>query len=44
VYNIQKAVSRLEFAPKLKEIEVTDIQKGLGVFTPKSDKPVPWLP
>jgi hypothetical protein len=40
VYNIQKAVSRLEFAPKLKEIEVTDIQKGLGVFTPKSDKPV----
>lgn len=40
MYNIQKAVSRLEFAPKLKEIEVTDIQKGLGVFTPKSDKPV----
>jgi hypothetical protein len=38
VYNIQKAVSRLEFAPKLKEIEVTDIQKGLGVFTPKPDK------
>jgi hypothetical protein len=40
VYNIQKAVSRLEFAPKLKEIEVTDIHKGLGVFTPKPDKPV----
>jgi len=40
VYNIQKAVSRLEFAPKLKEIEVTDIQKGLGVFTPKPEKPV----
>ena len=40
MYNIQKAVSRLEFAPKLKEIEVTDIQKGLGVFTPKPDKPV----
>jgi len=39
VYNIQKAVSRLEFAPKLKEIEVTDIQKGLAVFTPKPDKP-----
>ena len=38
MYNIQKAVSRLEFAPKLKEIEVTDIQKGLGVFTPKPDK------
>jgi hypothetical protein len=40
VYNIQKAVSRLDYAPKLKEIELTDIQKGLGVFTPKSDKPV----
>jgi hypothetical protein len=40
VYNIQKAVSRLDYAPKLKEIEVTDIQKGLGVFTPKADKPV----
>lgn len=40
MYNIQKAVSRLEYAPKLREIEVTDIQKGLGVFTPKPDKPV----
>ena len=40
MYNIQKAVSRLEFAPKLKEIEVTDFKKGLGVFTPKPDKPV----
>jgi hypothetical protein len=33
-------VSRLDYAPKLKEIEVTDITKGLGVFTPKPDKPV----
>jgi len=33
-------VSRLDFAPKLKEIEVTDFKKGLGVFTPKPDKPV----
>jgi hypothetical protein len=40
VYNIQKAVSRLEFAPKLKEIEVTDFKKGLGVFTPKPEKTV----
>jgi len=40
VYNIQKAVSRLDFAPKLKKIEVTDFKKGLGVFTPKPDKPV----
>jgi len=40
VYNIQKAVSRLDYAPKLKDIEITDIKKGLGVFTPKPDKPV----
>jgi hypothetical protein len=43
VYNIQKAVSRLDYAPKLKEIEVTDIRKGLGVFTPKPDKPVSFV-
>ena len=40
MYNIQKAVSRLEFAPKLKEIQVTDFKKGLGVFTPRPHKPV----
>lgn len=40
MYNIQKAVSRLDYAPKLKEIEITDIKKGLSVFTPKPDKPV----
>jgi hypothetical protein len=33
-------VSRLDYAPKLKEIQLTDIKKGLGVFTPKPDKPV----
>ncbi len=40
MYNIQKAVSRLDYAPKLKEIQVTDFKKGLGVFTPQPDKPV----
>ena len=40
MYNIQKAVSRLDYAPKLKEIQLTDIQKGLGEFTPKPDKAV----
>jgi hypothetical protein len=40
VFNIQKAVSRLSFAPKLKEIQVTDIKQGIGVFTPQPDKPV----
>lgn len=33
-------MSRLDFAPKLKEIQVTDIKKGLGVFTPQPAKPV----
>lgn len=33
-------MSRLDFAPKLKEIEVTDFKKGLGTFTPKPDKRV----
>lgn len=42
MYNIQKAVSRLDYAPKLKEIELTDIKQGLGVFTPKPDKPVSY--
>ncbi len=40
MYNIQKAVSRLDYAPKLKDIKVTDIKKGVGVFTPKPDLPV----
>jgi hypothetical protein len=43
VFNIQKAVSRLEFAPKLKEVKITDIKKGLGEFTPKPGKPVSFL-
>ncbi len=43
MFNIQKAVSRLPFAPKLKEIQVTDIKKGLGVFTPQPDKPVSFI-
>ena len=40
MYNIQKAVSRLDYAPKLNEIQVTDFQKGLGDFTPQPNKPV----
>lgn len=43
MFNIQKAVSRLPFAPKLKEIQVTDIKRGLGVFTPQPDKPVSFI-
>jgi hypothetical protein len=42
VFNIQKAVSRLNFAPKLNEIEITDIKNGIGVFTPKAEKTVSY--
>ncbi|HKA20361.1 MAG TPA: transporter [Blastocatellia bacterium] len=38
MYNIKKAVSRLDFAPKIEEIRVTDIKQGLGAFTPKPNK------
>ncbi|HEY7911295.1 MAG TPA: hypothetical protein VIG62_05205 [Blastocatellia bacterium] len=31
-------MSRLDFAPKLDDIKVTDIKRGLGQFTPKPDR------
>ncbi len=31
-------MSRLDFAPKIDDIKVTDIKRGLGVFAPKPDK------
>ena len=40
MFNIQKAVSRLTFAPKLGEIEITDIKNGIGVFAPMPEKAV----
>jgi len=40
VFNIQKAVSRLDYAPKRDEIKITDLTKGMGEFTPKRDKAV----
>ena len=33
-------MSRLDYAPKLTEIQITDIKRGIGFFIPKSDKPV----
>ncbi len=42
MFNIQKAVSRLDYAPRLKEIQITDIKKGLGVFIPKPSKAVSY--
>ena len=43
MYNIQKAVSRLDYAPQPKEVQITDIKKGIGVFTPKPDKLVSFV-
>jgi hypothetical protein len=40
VFNIQKAVSRLDFAPELKAIHVTDVKRGLAEFVPRADRPV----
>jgi hypothetical protein len=31
-------VGRLDFAPKIDDIKVTDVKKGLGSFTPRPDK------
>lgn len=42
MFNIQKAVSRLDYAPKLKEVKITDIKKGLGVFVPKPESAVSY--
>lgn len=42
MYNIQKAVGRLDYAPPVKEVEITDIRKGLAEFKPKPDKPVSY--
>ena len=40
MFNIQKAVSRLEFAPKRSEISITEVAKGLGQFAPRPEKAV----
>ena len=36
-------MSRLGYAPKRKDIQITDIKAGTGVFVPKSDKPVSFV-
>jgi hypothetical protein len=40
VYNVQKAVGRLAFAPKSKDIAITDLKRGLATFAPRPDKSV----
>ncbi|HEX9919237.1 MAG TPA: hypothetical protein VGA87_08720 [Pyrinomonadaceae bacterium] len=42
--SIGKAVSRLEFAPPLNEIRITDVQRGMGVFVPKPDETAAYAP
>ena len=36
-------MSRLGYAPKRKDIQVTDIKAGTGMFVPKTDKPVSFV-
>ena len=38
MYGIKAAVRRLEFAPDAKDMEVTDIESGRFVFTPRPGK------
>lgn len=40
MYGIKAAVRRLEFAPDLEAMEVTDLQNGRFVFPPRPGKPV----
>jgi uncharacterized glyoxalase superfamily protein PhnB len=40
VYGIKAAVRRLDFAPDIKDMEVTDIESGRFVFQPRLGKPV----
>lgn len=42
MYNVKAAVSRLEFGPKPKEMEVTDIRTGHFVFRPVKGKEVSY--
>jgi hypothetical protein len=39
-FNIKKAVSLLDFGPKLEEVKITDFYQGLCEFAPKAEKPV----
>ncbi|HEU5459008.1 MAG TPA: hypothetical protein VFU83_00880 [Pyrinomonadaceae bacterium] len=36
-------MSRLGYAPKRKDIQITNIKAGTGVFVPKTDKPVSFV-
>ena len=39
MHNITTAVRRLSFAPKPKDMKVTDIKTGHFVFVPRADRP-----
>lgn len=38
MYNVKAAVSRLTFAPRPKDMKVTDVKTGRFVFVPKTGK------
>ena len=40
MYGIKAAVRRLDFAPDIKDMKVSDIESGRFVFTPRPGKPV----
>jgi hypothetical protein len=42
VHNITTAVRRLSFAPAPRDMKVTDVKKGLFVFTPRPDRPASY--
>jgi hypothetical protein len=43
VHNITTAVRRLSFAPKSKDMRVTDVKTGHFVFVPRADRPARYV-
>ncbi len=43
MHNITTAVRRLSFAPKRKDMKVTDVKTGHFVFVPRADRPARFV-
>lgn len=43
MHNITTAVRRLTFAPKQKDMRVTDVKTGHFVFVPRADRPARYV-
>ena len=43
MHNITTAVRRLSFAPKPKDMKVTDVKTGHFVFVPRADRPARFV-